>query len=269
MKSKMINQNLTDWQRVQLAELEYHDWQPNQDVLLPDGKVIGSVIEIFSTDDGFRATVVQSLDEDEITVLFRGSSGFRKGDPTTWTNEWLRVNLPVSNAIINQVPDVPQELWTASKNFNQLLDKHPNATFYLYGHSLGSINAQFALANCHQPNQIGQAFLYEGPNLYWLLDKKQRQTATQLRGQILNYIDPLDVIAMGYIDMQHTIGLLKVVDSAMTSPINQHMWGGYQFDKHQRLLLKNEAWRSRRAIIHQQLITAVQQLNHDEDTKGE
>lgn len=93
MKSKMINQNLTDWQRVQLAELEYHDWQPNQDVLLPDGKVIGSVIEIFSTDDGFRATVVQSLDEDEITVLFRGSSGFRKGDPTTWTNEWLRVNL--------------------------------------------------------------------------------------------------------------------------------------------------------------------------------
>ena len=74
---------------------------------------------------------------------------------------------------------------------------------------------------------------------------------------------------MGYIDMQHTIGLLKVVDSAMTSPINQHMWGGYQFDKHQRLLLKNEAWRSRRAIIDQQLITAVQQLNHDEDTKGE
>lgn len=265
----MINQGLSDWQRVQLAQLGYHDWRVNDDVLLPDGLLIGSVIKVFNTADGFRATVIRSLDQREITVLFRGSSGVRKGDPTTWTNEWLRVNLPVGNAIINQVPTVPAESWTASHKFNQLLEQAPQATFYLYGHSLGSINAQFALANCLYPEQIGHACLYEGPNLYWLLSGKQRQTATVLRCQIFNYIDPLDVIAMGYIDPQHTIGLLRIVDSQMTSPISQHMWGGYQFDRKQRLLLKNNYWRNHRAIIDQQLITAVQQLNRDQTSKEE
>lgn len=138
-------------------------------------------------------------------------------------------------------------------------------TFFLYGHSLGSINAQFALANCHYPEQIGAAYLYEGPNLYWLLDAKQRQTTTLLRCQIFNYIDPLDVVALGYTDMEHTIGLLRVIDSMMTSPINQHMWGGYQFDKQQNLLLKNDFWQNRRAQIDQRLITAVQKLNQNND----
>lgn len=257
-------QSLTDWQRVQLAQLEYHDWHLGEDVLLPDGQLIGEVIKVIWMADGFRATVIRSAAYPQIIVLFRGSSGIRKGDPTTWTNEWLRVNLPIGNAIINQVPDVPQELWTASKEFNHLLASYPQMTFFLYGHSLGSINAQFALANCHYPERISAAYLYEGPNLYWLLDAKQRQT-TLLRCQIFNYIDPLDVVALGYIDMEHTIGLLRVIDSMMTSPINQHMWGGYQFDKQQNLLLENDFWQNRRAQIDQRLITAVQKLNQNND----
>lgn len=258
-------QSLTDWQRVQLAQLEYHDWHLGEDVLLPDGQLIGEVIKVIWTADGFRATVIRSAAYPQIIVLFRGSSGVRKGDPTTWTNEWLRVNLPIGNAIINQVPDVPQELWTASKEFNHLLASYPQMTFFLCGHSLGSINAQFALANCHYPERISAAYLYEGPNLYWLLDAKQRQTTTLLRCQIFNYIDPLDVVALGYIDMEHTIGLLRVIDSMMTSPINQHMWGGYQFDKQQNLLLENDFWQNRRAQIDQRLITAVQKLNQNND----
>lgn len=83
--------------------------------------------------------------------------------------------------------------------------------------------------------------------------------------KIFNYIDPLDVVALGYIDMEHTIGLLRVIDSMMTSPINQHMWGGYQFDKQQNLLLENDFWQNRRAQICQRLITAVQKLNQNND----
>lgn len=229
--ARLINHSslaLTDWQRVQLAQLEYHDWHLGEDVLLPDGQLIGEVIKVIWTGDGFRATVIRSATATQIIVLFRGSSGVRKGDPTTWTNEWLRVNLPIGNAIINQVPEVPQELWTASREFNQLLTAYPQMSFSLYGHSLGSINAQFALANCQKLAQIANAYLYEGPNLYWLLNEKQRQITTNLRCQIFNYIDPLDVVALGYTDMEHTIGLLRVVDSVMTSPVNQHMWGGYQ-----------------------------------------
>lgn len=261
-------QSLTDWQRVQLAQLEYHNWQPGQDVLLPDGLQIGEVVRVIKTDNGFRAIIVQSLNPRKMIVLFRGSSGVRKGDPTTWTNEWLRVNLPIGSAIINQVPEVPQELWTASKELNQLLVDHPQKTFSLYGHSLGSINAQFALANCCSPEQINHAYLYEGPNLYWLLDKEQRKKTTLLRCQIFNYIDPLDVIALGYIDMEHTIGLLRIVDSSMTSPINQHMWGGYRFDANQHLLLKNDFWWNQRAIIDQRLISAVHQLSQQDFERG-
>lgn len=249
----MVNQTLTDWQRMKLAQLEYYDWKVDDEVVLPDGTVIGQVVKIIATADGFRATVIQSTDT-EIAVLFRGSSGVRKGDPTTWTNEWLRVNLPIGDAIIHQVPTVPDEMWTAVQSFNQLLASNPHTNFYIYGHSLGSINAQFALANCRYPQQIQHADLYEGPNIYWLLSEQQRRVALNLRTRIFNYIDPFDVIALGYLDRQHTIGLLQVVDSNMTSPINQHMWGGYQFDRHQRLKLVPQSAHLRRAILDQRLI---------------
>lgn len=257
--------SLTDWQRVQLAQLEYYHWEAGQDLLLADGTLIGEVVKVIQTKDGFQATVVRSLNSNNMIVLFRGSSGIRKGDPTTWTNEWLRVNLPIGKAIINQVPDVPQELWTASQQFNQLLSEYPSQTFTIYGHSLGSINAQFALANCTRPKQVGSAYLYEGPNLYWLLDEKQRCRATNLRCHIFNYIDLLDVVALGYIDRQHTIGLLRIVDSIIKTPIEQHMWGGYQFDSNQRLLLKNDTGHNRRAVIDQRLMDTVQQLNFNND----
>ncbi|GFP09561.1 hypothetical protein LHEJCM20397_15420 [Lactobacillus helveticus] len=44
---------------------------------------------------------------------------------------------------------------------------------HIYGHSLGAINAQFALANCHHPEAIGAAYLYEGTNI-WLLFTQKR-----------------------------------------------------------------------------------------------
>ncbi len=255
----MVNDDLTDWQRMQLAQLEYYDWQINDDVLLPDGVMVGTVSKLVNTDDGFRATVIQS-GQNELTLLFRGSSGVRRGDPTTWTNEWLRVNLPVGDAILNQVPEVPAEMWTAVKHLNKLLENNSGRKVYIYGHSLGSINAQFALANCQHPQQIQRAYLYEGPNIYWLLDAQQRKNVLQLRTKIFNYIDPLDVIALGYLDRQHTIGLLQVVDSVMSSPINQHMWGGYQFDKDQRLKILPEGILSARAIIDQRLLQHAAQL---------
>ena len=255
----MGNVDLTDWQRMQLAQLEYYDWQVNDDVLLPDGVMVGTVVKVINTEDGFRATVIKSGSH-ELTLLFRGSSGVRHGDPTTWTNEWLRVNLPVGDAILNQVPEVPAEMWTAVDHLNELLEHHSGSMVVIYGHSLGSINAQFALANCHYPQQIQRAYLYEGPNIYCLLDNQQRKTALQLRTKIFNYIDPLDVVALGYLDRQHTIGLLQVVDSIMSNPISQHMWGGYQFDKQQRLKILPAGILSRRALIDQRLLQHAAQL---------
>lgn len=240
--------NLTDRQRVQLAQCEYRNWRVGQLVKLPGQLIIGQVERVANTADGFRATVVRHTAREKV-VLLRGSSGIRNGDPTTWTNEWLRVNLPVGDAIIHQLPAIPAEMWTAANWLNQLLAASPTTTFYIYGHSLGSINGQFALANCCYPNQVAGAWLYEGPNLYWLLNAQQRKKVLNLRCRIFNYIDPRDVVALGYLDLQHTIGLLRIVQSALISPIAQHMWGGYQFDQAGRLLLADESELHYRALL--------------------
>lgn len=112
--------NLTDRQRVQLAQREYWDWRVGQEVQLPGRMVIGRVERVVNTADGFRATVIKHNSQEKI-VLLRGSSGILRGDPTTWTNEWLRVNLPVGDAILHQLPDIPAEMWTAANWLNQLL----------------------------------------------------------------------------------------------------------------------------------------------------
>lgn len=135
---------------------------------------------------------------------------------------------------------------------------YPTTNFYLYGHSLGSINGQFALANCRYPDQVAGAWLYEGPNLYWLLNARQRKKALNLRCRIFNYIDPRDIVALGYLDVQHTIGLLRVVQSTLISPIGQHMWGGYQFDQAGKLLLADNAELHYRALLDRYLIDRVQ-----------
>lgn len=253
----MFNQHLADQQRVQLAKLEYQSWQVGDWAFLPGKVPVGRVQKIINTSDGFRATVVRN-GLAEVTVLLRGSSGIRQGDPTTWTNEWLRVNLPIGDAIINQSPVIPGELKTASRCLNQLLQSHPQDSFYFYGHSLGSINGQYALANCHFPTQVKGAFLYEGPNIYWLLSQRERTRALHLRCRIFNYIDPKDIVALGYLDYQHTVGLLRVIDSKLVSPISQHMWGGYQFD-HQRLRLALTGSPSLRGVIDQRLFEQAQQ----------
>jgi pimeloyl-ACP methyl ester carboxylesterase len=256
-----VNINLTDRQRVQLAQREYWDWQSGQEVRMPDQTVIGQVERVANTADGFRATVIKHSSQEKI-ILLRGSSGIRHGDPTTWTNEWLRVNLPIGDAILHQLPDIPAEMWTAANWLNQLMANNPTITFYIYGHSLGSINGQFALANCRYPDQVAGAWLYEGPNLYWLLNPRQRKNALNLRCRIFNYIDPRDVVALGYLDAQHTIGLLRVVQSILLSPITQHMWGGYQFDRTGQLLLADTAELHYRALLDRYLIEWVQRQSH-------
>lgn len=81
-----MNTSLTDRQRVQLAQLEYYDWRVGQVVRLPDKTTIGTVEQVINTPDGFRATVIKSGLQKQV-ILLRGSSGIRRGDPTTWTNE--------------------------------------------------------------------------------------------------------------------------------------------------------------------------------------
>lgn len=52
---------------------------------------------------------------------------------------------------------------------------YPNAQVYVYGHSLGSMNAQYAIADLDKKdiNRISGGFFYQGPNIYSNLTPKQ------------------------------------------------------------------------------------------------
>lgn len=191
-----VNAQLTDQQRVELAGLEYQPLGVGDHVRLSNGKRVGRVKRAFYKQDGLRGTIIVNHHQDhkEITVLFRGS---RHGDPTTWSNEWLATNLPIGRSIVeHRVGEIPSQLKSAASLLNQLMQQDLTAHYYIYGHSLGAINAQYALANCDYPACLSEAWLYEGPNVYWLLNDQQKAQAAILRNKINNYIDSLDIVIL-------------------------------------------------------------------------
>ena len=103
---------------------------------------------------------------------------------------------------------------------------------------MGSINAQFALANCTHPEAIAAAYLYEGTNIWLLLTPKERRRVAQMRERIFNYVDIYDPVTLGITETHHMVGKLCYVDSEPMQPIKQHMWGGYQFNPDGSLKLR-------------------------------
>lgn len=71
-----------------------------------------------------------------------------------------------------------------------------DATVDVYGHSLGSMDAQYALADLDPDDggRINGAWMYEGPNIYSRLSGKQRKTVDKLNetGLVRNYVDRRD-----------------------------------------------------------------------------
>lgn len=80
-------------------------------------------------------------------------------------DEWFKTNLPILRAMLSHERRVPSQLKSASKLLNETINQFKGTQIYIYGHSLDAINAQFALANCHHPEAIGAAYLYEGTNI--------------------------------------------------------------------------------------------------------
>ncbi|MCQ5003075.1 hypothetical protein NE699_24100, partial [Escherichia coli] len=96
-------------------------------------------------------------------------------------------------------------------------------------------------------------------NVYWLLNDQQKAQAAILRNKINNYIDSLDIVTLGYTDLQHAIGRVRYVQSIQLDPISQHMWGGYQFDQNGRLYTNPVA--EYREKIDRELIEHVSQAS--------
>ena len=242
----LCNRDLNDRERLQVAQMEYQLLQTDQVVKI-DQQPFGRVIQHCQTADGFQMFVIENRPQREYTLLFKGSSGLIKGTIETWNHEWLATNLPIGWYLFVQRGVIPSQLRTAARKLNGILRKYPEAKFYLYGHSLGSINIQYALANCLKLGQIKRGDIYEGPNIYWLLSRRQRRRVRKFKHKVNNYIDVYDPVTAGFVDGRHLVGRLRYVKSRLLPPIQQHMWGGYQFTKTDRLLVQpiNELFKIR------------------------
>ena len=123
----------------------------------------------------------------------------------------------------------------AAEGLKEMMDKYPNARVSLYAHSLGSMDGQVALASLEDSylQRIDGAYLYEGPNTYPVLTDKQREQVDKIKYKIFNYVDPKDFIAMQYpgTGSEGVVGtLVKINSKGKDNWIQQHMWGGYEYD---------------------------------------
>lgn len=164
-----------------------------------------------------------------VTVLYRGSTGANKLLQKDQTGhdarrDWVQNDIPAAVGIFNNVSaanlqkfsqttsagfplssyvialqtvdqGTPQ-MHASAQTLHQVLKHYPQAQVDVYGHSLGSMNGQYALAHTSQAEakRIRVAYLYEGPNVCSLLNPKEKKRTEQLKSRIFNYVDPKDKI---------------------------------------------------------------------------
>ncbi|MDW8710206.1 DUF2974 domain-containing protein [Streptococcus suis] len=244
----------TEQERQRIAKEEYTDYVVGDPVKIftnvKEELTIGTVRKVLKDATGLDGYVVEEPDGNVI-VLFQGSKGPGKEGATA---DWLDNDLPMAHNIISNKSEVTPQLQSASRTLNQVLKDYPNAQITVYGHSLGSMNAQYALATVSDIDRIAGAYIYNGPNVYPTLTEEEKARVNALKYRIHNYIDQKDFVPIGYSGKdapgykspagtsEGAIGIVYRVDSKTNlNPIDQHVWGGYQWNADGSLKVKESS----------------------------
>ena len=239
---------------LQIAMTEY---QPNMkedkyEVNTQYNQNVGYVTQVYNNTTGAGEQVYavvknpneKAEDVQEVTVLFRGSTGpdhILNEAPDVW-NDWAENDAVIAKRIVMQSnpsdrDQSTEQLKASARALKDIMEKYPNAKINIYGHSLGSMDAQYAMADLEaaQIERIQQAYIYNGPDIYRILSPKQRKIVDQIKGRIYNYADPKDKISMVGRDPSKgsigSVGMVYYVDSEQEDFVNQHMTYGYRLDK--------------------------------------
>ncbi|EPS7261742.1 hypothetical protein ACVHIC_001780 [Listeria monocytogenes] len=265
-----MNGAYTDQERVELARKEYAKINQEEVVKIPtaDGteKTIGIVSQkINNKSTGEQSYIITdkytpptaSISErnkvKELTILYKGSTAPANGnfnvpkhpDYKDVRKDWLSNDIPTAIQITNGGGStVTPQLKTSAETLKQTMNLYPNAQIYVYGHSLGSMNAQYAIADLDKKDikRISGGFFYQGPNIYSNLTPKQQDTVKAINAldRLFNFVDRKDYVPIGYGIGNLTIGHLIEVESKKAGLVEQHMWGGYQFDEDGNVLTDKE-----------------------------
>ncbi|UQS84245.1 alpha/beta hydrolase family protein [Bombilactobacillus thymidiniphilus] len=122
---------------------------------------------------------------------------------------------------------MPGQLTSSAQTLRDAFRDYKNADVTVLGHSLGSSDGQVALASLSDENlkRLAGAYLFEGPNIFTLLNKKQKAVALKLpKYHVLNFVDLNDVVTVGYGADIPTVGAVKYTDTNFVDDIvKQHM----------------------------------------------
>ena len=261
------------------------------------GSVTGRTMETVSGDGEQVYAVVKNPKENaedvqEVTVLFRGSTGsdhILNEAPDVW-NDWAENDAVIAKRIVMQSnpsdrDNSTEQLKASARALKDIMEKYPNAKINIYGHSLGSMDAQYAMAalEAAQIERIQQAYIYNGPDIYRILSPEQRKIVDQIKGRIYNYADPKDKISMVGRDPAKgsigSVGMVYYVDSEQEDFVNQHMTYGYRLDKNGKIkilsntstvayndfLIKMEGYKTLKNILSSDGYTAGEQLFLDSE----
>ena len=246
-----MNSMYSDYERKLIAEKEYDNTlKVDNDIYIETRKSsIGTVRQVVENETGLKVYVVESPDKSEISVLYEGS---KEPGKDGWEVDWKVNDIPMAKNIITKKKEVTPQLESAATTLNNVLENYPNAKISVYAHSLGSMNAQYALANVRDISRISGAYIYQGPNIYPVLTKEQRQRVDAMKYRIHNYIDQRDTVPIGYpkdgpgykaeLNSKNAVGIVHHVDSNFNwDPVAQHMWGGYVFNEDGSLKIKKDS----------------------------
>ncbi|EAC7318961.1 DUF2974 domain-containing protein [Listeria monocytogenes] len=262
-----MHKNYTDKQRLDIAKQQYNSYNEADPVKIGESKksigIVSQKINNKSTGEQSyiitdkytppTASISERNKVKELTILYKGSTAPANGnfnvpkhpDYKDVRKDWLSNDIPTAIQITNGGgATVTPQLKTSAETLKQTMKLYPNAQIYVYGHSLGSMNAQYAIADLDKKDikRISGGFFYQGPNIYSNLTPKQQDTVKAINAldRLFNFVDRKDYVAIGYGIEDPTIGHLIEVESKKAGLVEQHMWGGYQFDEDGNVLTDKE-----------------------------
>ena len=149
----------------------------------------------------------------EITIMYQGSASpsnfFTNAEE--FGRDWVFNDAPeflniIKGNLTGQSSKAPGQLEASAAYLKEMMEKYPNAKINLYGHSLGSMDVQYAIANVKDYDRINSVNIYQGPNIYTTLTPEQKANVSALYSKTNNYIDSNDLIGLGYNKDQGTVG---------------------------------------------------------------
>ncbi|WP_457785516.1 lipase family protein, partial [Streptococcus uberis] len=198
---------------LQKAMTEYLDNEKGRAVYSQYGENIGIVSEVYdnTSHSGEQVYAVVANpstpkeDVKEVTVLFRGSTSPKEilQHPVDVTLDWLENDIPMASNIWamkdfgnpHNFSAVSPQLKASSEHLKEIMKKYPNAKINIDGHSLGGMDAQYAVVDITDKKdlkRINSVHVYNAPDIYPTLTKEQKKTADSLKSKIVVYVDPND-----------------------------------------------------------------------------